>query len=60
MARMSSGLGEYLWADWIWFPEGYGWADLKDPDVVLPQLPDLWAFIPIAVGFLVLRPIFER
>ncbi|XP_037120653.1 ceramide synthase 2a [Syngnathus acus] len=57
---MLSWLSERLWADWIWFPEGFGWADLKDPDVVLPQLPDLWAFIPIAICFLVIRPVFER
>ncbi|XP_077362586.1 ceramide synthase 2a [Festucalex cinctus] len=57
---MLSWLNERLWADWIWFPEGFGWADLKDPDVVLPHLPDLWAFVPIAVCFLLVRPLFER
>ncbi|XP_061520158.1 ceramide synthase 2a [Phycodurus eques] len=57
---MLSRLSERLWADWIWFPGGFGWADMKDPNVVLPQLPDLWAFIPIAICFLVVRPIFER
>ncbi|XP_054619542.1 ceramide synthase 2-like isoform X1 [Dunckerocampus dactyliophorus] len=60
--RMLSWLSECLWADWIWFPEGFGWADLNDSkdDVVLPQARDLWAFIPIALCFLVIRQIFER
>nr|XP_057904020.1 ceramide synthase 2-like [Doryrhamphus excisus] len=58
---MLSWLSECLWADWIWFPGGFGWADLKDSkDVVLPQARDLWAFIPMALCFLVIRPIFER
>ncbi|GAA6227262.1 ceramide synthase 2-like [Lates japonicus] len=57
MSRMS----ELIWADWIWFPEGHGWADLKDhDDKVFPKTWDLWATIPIALCFLVIRQIFER
>uniref|UniRef100_A0A8C9YN14 Ceramide synthase 2a n=1 Tax=Sander lucioperca TaxID=283035 RepID=A0A8C9YN14_SANLU len=58
---MLSRLGELIWADWIWFPEGHGWADLKDHDgIVFPKTQDLWATIPIALCFLVIRKIFER
>uniref|UniRef100_A0A8D2ZL69 Ceramide synthase 2a n=1 Tax=Scophthalmus maximus TaxID=52904 RepID=A0A8D2ZL69_SCOMX len=56
-----SRLSELIWADWIWFPEGHGWADLKDhDDKVFPKMQDLWATVPIAVCFLILRQIFEK
>ncbi|XP_058475542.1 ceramide synthase 2a [Solea solea] len=56
-----SQLREMIWADWIWFPEGHGWADLTDHDgKVFPKMQDLWATFPIALCFLVIRPIFER
>ncbi|XP_013868605.1 ceramide synthase 2 [Austrofundulus limnaeus] len=58
---MLSRLSELIWADWIWFPEGYGWDDLKDADGnVYPKVRDLWATVPIALCFLVLRKIFEQ
>ncbi|XP_075995321.1 ceramide synthase 2a isoform X2 [Genypterus blacodes] len=58
---MLSRLYEQIWADWIWFPEGLGWADLKSHDgLVYPKTSDLWATIPIALCFLVIRQIFER
>uniref|UniRef100_A0A3Q1EIX3 Ceramide synthase 2a n=1 Tax=Acanthochromis polyacanthus TaxID=80966 RepID=A0A3Q1EIX3_9TELE len=58
---MLSELREQIWADWIWFPEGHGWDDLKDHDgKVFPKTQDLWATIPIALCFLVIRQIFER
>lgn len=58
---MLSGLTERLWADWIWFPEGHGWADLTDHDgKVFPKLQDLRAALPIALCFLVIRQLFER
>lgn len=61
LLRMLSWLHEAIWADWIWFPEGLGWADLKDHDgMVFPKTSDLWATIPIALCFLVIRQIFER
>ncbi|XP_077937512.1 ceramide synthase 2a isoform X2 [Gasterosteus aculeatus] len=60
-AEMLSRLSEQIWADWIWFPEGHGWADLTDRDgQVFPKTQDLWATIPIALCFLVCRQIFER
>ena len=56
-----SRLSELIWADWIWFPEGHGWADLTDhDDKVFPKTRDLWATIPVALCFLVIRQIFER
>ncbi|KAM4630879.1 ceramide synthase 2a [Polymixia lowei] len=58
---MLSRLHEFIWQDWIWFPEGLGWADLKDHDgKVFPKAGDLWATLPIALCFLVIRQIFER
>lgn len=58
---MLSGLSERLWADWIWFPEGYGWADLTDHDgKVFPKVQDLSAALPMALCFLVVRQLFER
>uniref|UniRef100_H3DJJ3 Ceramide synthase 2a n=1 Tax=Tetraodon nigroviridis TaxID=99883 RepID=H3DJJ3_TETNG len=58
---MLSQLSQAVWADWIWFPKGHGWADLTDHDgKVFPKLPDLWASIPITVCFLLFRQIFER
>uniref|UniRef100_A0A3Q1HUM6 Uncharacterized protein n=1 Tax=Anabas testudineus TaxID=64144 RepID=A0A3Q1HUM6_ANATE len=49
------------WADWIWFPQGHGWSDLKDHDgKVFPKCQDLWAVLPIALCFLIIRQIFER
>ncbi|XP_017275277.1 ceramide synthase 2a [Kryptolebias marmoratus] len=53
---MLSRLSELIWADWIWFPEGYSWDDMED----VPRTGDLWPTIPIAVCFLVLRQIFEQ
>lgn len=59
--RMLSRLSEQLWADWIWFPEGHGWADLKDHDgKVFPKPLDLWAAVPIGLCFLVIRQLFEK
>lgn len=59
--RMLSELNNRLWADWIWFPEGHGWADLKDHDgKVFPKYQDLRAALPIALCFLVIRQLFER
>ncbi|XP_076611322.1 ceramide synthase 2a [Chaetodon auriga] len=58
---MLSRLSELIWADWLWFPEGHGWADLKDDgDIVFPKPHDLWAALPIALCFLVIRQVFER
>ncbi|XP_047239927.1 ceramide synthase 2a [Girardinichthys multiradiatus] len=58
---MLSRLSELIWADWIWFPEGHGWDDLKDHDgKVFPKTRDLWAVFPVALCFLVIRQIFEQ
>ncbi|XP_027891298.1 ceramide synthase 2a [Xiphophorus couchianus] len=58
---MLSRLNELIWTDWIWFPEGYGWDDLKDHDgKVFPKTRDLWAVLPVALCFLIIRQIFEQ
>lgn len=59
---MLSCLWDLLWSDWIWFPEGHGWADFQDRDDgrVFPKPSDLWATLPVALCFLVVRPVFER
>ncbi|XP_037548676.1 ceramide synthase 2a [Nematolebias whitei] len=58
---MLSRLRELIWADWIWFPEGFGWADLNNADGnVFPKTWDLWATVPVALCFLGVRQIFEQ
>uniref|UniRef100_A0A1A8GPR9 Ceramide synthase 2a n=2 Tax=Nothobranchius korthausae TaxID=1143690 RepID=A0A1A8GPR9_9TELE len=58
---MLSRLSELIWADWIWFPKGHGWDDLKDHDgKIFPKTRDLWPSIPIAFCFLIIRKIFEK
>uniref|UniRef100_A0A8C7WZP5 Ceramide synthase 2 n=1 Tax=Oryzias sinensis TaxID=183150 RepID=A0A8C7WZP5_9TELE len=57
---MLSRFRELIWADWIWFPEGHSWEELKDHDgKVFPKIQDLWASIPVAFLFLVGRRIFD-
>lgn len=58
---MLSWLSDLVWQDSLWFPEGLGWADLKDQDgQVFAKGSDLWVILPIAVCFMVIRQIFER
>ena len=58
--RMLQGLREWFWQDWLWFPEGMGWADLESRDgQVFSKSGDLWMSLPIALCFLVIRQIFE-
>ncbi|CAL8298164.1 unnamed protein product [Lota lota] len=61
MLSTLSRLRELLWQDWLWFPEGLGWADLQDHDgKVFPKMGDLWFTLPVALCFLLLRQVFER
>lgn len=56
---MLKWLSEVFWQDYLWFPEGHGWADLEDGQVYAkPQ--DLWVAVPIAIMFLIVRQVFER
>uniref|UniRef100_A0A3Q2DXW4 Ceramide synthase 2b n=1 Tax=Cyprinodon variegatus TaxID=28743 RepID=A0A3Q2DXW4_CYPVA len=58
---MLSELSEWFWQERLWFPEGLGWADLEDRDGrVYAKGRDLWAALPIALVFLIIRQIFER
>ncbi|XP_034029548.1 aryl hydrocarbon receptor nuclear translocator-like [Thalassophryne amazonica] len=58
--RMLSELSEWFWQEWLWFPEGLGWADLEDRDGrVYAKGCDLWVALPIALVFLIIRQIFE-
>ncbi|RVE67178.1 hypothetical protein OJAV_G00115060 [Oryzias javanicus] len=58
---MLSRLRELIWADWIWFPEGHSWEELKDHDgKVFPKVQDLWTSVLVGLSFLVVRWIFER
>uniref|UniRef100_A0A3B3BKC8 Ceramide synthase 2a n=1 Tax=Oryzias melastigma TaxID=30732 RepID=A0A3B3BKC8_ORYME len=58
---MLSRLRALMWADWVWFPEGHSWDELKDHDGnVFPKVQDLWASVAVALSFLVVRWIFER
>ncbi|XP_051527772.1 ceramide synthase 2a [Myxocyprinus asiaticus] len=58
---MLSRLSEWFWNERLWFPEGLGWADLEDHDgLTYAKATDLWATLPIALAFLIIRQIFER
>uniref|UniRef100_A0A673JRB0 Ceramide synthase 2b n=1 Tax=Sinocyclocheilus rhinocerous TaxID=307959 RepID=A0A673JRB0_9TELE len=58
---MLEWVSEVFWHERLWFPEGLGWADLEDRDGrVFAKARDLWAVLPIAVLFLVIRQVFER
>ncbi|KAL2079957.1 hypothetical protein ACEWY4_023750 [Coilia grayii] len=58
---MLQGLRAWFWQDWLWFPEGLGWADLenKDGGEVFAKSEDLWVTLPIALCFLIIRQVFE-
>ncbi|MFT7815859.1 ceramide synthase 2 [Arapaima gigas] len=59
--NMLSWLSDWFWQERLWFPKGLGWADLEDRDGrVYAKASDLWVVIPLAVGFLIVRQIFER
>ncbi|MEQ2181548.1 Ceramide synthase 2 [Goodea atripinnis] len=59
--RMLVELSDWFWQERLWFPEGLGWADLEDKDGrVYAKGRDLWAALPIALVFLIIRQIFER
>ncbi|XP_062321941.1 ceramide synthase 2 [Osmerus eperlanus] len=58
---MLEDLRAWFWQETLWFPEGLGWADLESKDGrVYAKTSDLWAALPIALAFLVVRQIFER
>ncbi|KAL6461194.1 hypothetical protein MHYP_G00311600 [Metynnis hypsauchen] len=58
---MLSRLSEWFWNERLWFPVGLGWADLQDQDGrTYAKGSDLWASLPIALIFLIVRQIFER
>ncbi|MED6260768.1 Ceramide synthase 2 [Ataeniobius toweri] len=58
---MLAELSDWFWQERLWFPEGLGWADLEDQDGrVYAKGRDLWAALPIALVFLIIRQIFER
>lgn len=58
---MLKDLSAWFWQERLWFPEGLGWADLESKDDrVYAKFGDLWAALPIALAFLVVRQIFER
>ncbi|XP_030644280.1 ceramide synthase 2a [Chanos chanos] len=58
---MLSGLSEWFWQERLWFPEGLGWSDLQDKDGrVYAKAADLWVTLPVALGFLIGRQVFER
>lgn len=58
---MLSWLKEVFWEERLWFPEGLGWKDLEDRDGRVYAKPaDLWVVLPMALGFLLVRQIFER
>ncbi|XP_051948865.1 ceramide synthase 2-like [Xyrauchen texanus] len=58
---MLSRLSEWFWNERLWFPGDLGWADLENRDgLTYAKATDLWATLPIALAFLIIRQIFER
>lgn len=52
-------INEWLWRQEYWLPPGISWKDLEQMEGS-PFPRDLLISLPLAVGFIVLRKIFER
>ncbi|XP_030631081.1 ceramide synthase 2 [Chanos chanos] len=54
-------LDEWLWRQEYWLPPGITWEDMQQMEGSACPLPrDLFLSLPLALGFIVLRYIFER
>ncbi|XP_064868321.1 uncharacterized protein cers3a isoform X2 [Oncorhynchus nerka] len=59
--RMIDTLYEWIWWDRFWLPVNLTWADLEDRDGrVYAKASDLYVTLPYAIGFLLVRYLFER
>ncbi|XP_037539425.1 ceramide synthase 2 [Nematolebias whitei] len=58
---MLQTVGEWLWWESLWLPEGISWSDLEDNDGrVYAQASQLYAALPCALCLLLVRYLFER
>uniref|UniRef100_A0AAY4DQ41 Uncharacterized protein n=1 Tax=Denticeps clupeoides TaxID=299321 RepID=A0AAY4DQ41_9TELE len=59
MDRMEAALDRWLWQQEYWLPPGVTWADVeRGAGYPLPR--DLLCTLPLALGFIALRYVFER
>nr|XP_046252446.1 ceramide synthase 5-like [Scatophagus argus] len=59
---MTSSISAWIWSEKFWLPENVTWADMERPPsgVEYPRLGHLLYALPLAVGVLFLRLLFER
>ncbi|XP_061094726.1 ceramide synthase 4a [Conger conger] len=58
---MEALLDQWLWRQEYWLPPGFTWKDIETRGKSRYPLPrDLWITFPLALGFIVLRYVFER
>lgn len=61
ISRVWSSAKDVFWSSSFWFPPGNDWNDLKGNETVYyPDVNDLYYPIPMAVGLLVVRLLWER
>uniref|UniRef100_A0A8C8M8L9 Ceramide synthase 4a n=1 Tax=Oncorhynchus tshawytscha TaxID=74940 RepID=A0A8C8M8L9_ONCTS len=57
---MEGLLDQWLWKEEYWLPPGVTWKDIEIEGDRYPLPRDLFYTLPLALGFIVLRYIFER
>ncbi|KAF6730459.1 Ceramide synthase 5 [Oryzias melastigma] len=59
---MTSFISDWIWSERFWLPENVSWADLENPPpgVEYPKLGHMVYALPLAVGVLLSRLLFER
>ncbi|KAJ8277341.1 hypothetical protein GJAV_G00074150 [Gymnothorax javanicus] len=59
--QMEALLDQWLWRQEYWLPPGFTWKDIETSEDSRYPLPrDLLVSLPLAVGFIVVRYVFER
>lgn len=54
-------INDWFWNDYVWLPENFTWADIKDTRTVnYAQFSDLYFAFIVAVALLVIRYILEQ
>ncbi|KAM4610944.1 ceramide synthase 5-like [Polymixia lowei] len=59
---MTSSISAWIWSERFWLPENVTWADLEHPPpgVDYPRVGQILYALPLAVGILFVRLLFER
>lgn len=60
LCRMEGLLDQWLWKEEYWLPPGVTWKDIEIEGDRYPLPRDLFYTLPLALGFIVLRYVFER